>query len=81
MMFQRDSEVTQSKVREPMSRRPRPISLNPVCLKVIERYFTALFEGGRSLGMAIKERLPAQVETVADLLKCLAVERQPILAV
>ena len=29
--------------------------------------------------MAIKERLPAQVETVADLLKCLAVERQPFL--
>lgn len=29
--------------------------------------------------MAIKERLPAQVETVADLLKCLVVERQPFL--
>jgi hypothetical protein len=48
MMFQRDSEVTQSKVREPMSRQPRPISLNPVCLKVIERYLRRFLKvGGR----------------------------------
>ena len=41
--------------------------------------FSAFLERWRPLGMAIKERLPAQVETVADLLKRLAVERQPFL--
>jgi putative transposase len=55
-----------------------------------EEFVAALFERDRSilsaflerwrpLGMTIKERLPAQVETVADLLKCLTVERQPFL--
>lgn len=41
--------------------------------------FSAFLERWRPLGIAIKERLPAQVETVADLLKRLAVERQPFL--
>jgi len=41
--------------------------------------FESLSKRWRSLGIPIKERLPAQIEPVADLLKCLAVEHQPFL--